>query len=337
MDAFRFAEPLFILLALAAPAAALLRVWRGRAEAVVVPHAARWAPRGLRAPQSRTWALYTAIILLSLAAARPQVLEIRREAVARGYDLMLAIDLSTSMLAEDYERDGEAINRLEAVRPVIQAFITGRPGDRIGVVVFAGRAFTLAPPTTDHRWLERRVGDISIGMVEDGTAIGDAMGLSLANLERARGGEDSTGAFIVLLTDGANTSGALSPAGAAALAAHRSVPVFAVAAGGTGMAPFPVFDEQGRRVGTRPRPFSIEPEALNAIAETTGGRFFMADDQAALQEAFTEIDASQAAEYTVRARLAATSLHAWLAVPAFALLLWSIAPGALLSRRERAA
>ena len=113
----------------------------------------------------------TGLVLLIVALARPQIVEDKREVKQQGYDLMLSIDLSGSMLAEDYERDGERINRLQAIKPIIQAFIKQRTSDRIGMVVFSGRAYTLAPLTFDHDWLERQVERLKLGMIEDGTAI----------------------------------------------------------------------------------------------------------------------------------------------------------------------
>jgi Ca-activated chloride channel family protein len=105
---------------------------------------------------------------------------------SEGYDIMLAIDLSTSMRAEDFEKDGERINRLQAIKPVIQAFIERRPTDRIGIVLFSGRAYTMAPLTFDHDWLARQLSRVRIGMIEDGTAIGDGLGVALTRLEQAR-------------------------------------------------------------------------------------------------------------------------------------------------------
>jgi Ca-activated chloride channel family protein len=273
-----------------------------------------------------------------VAAARPQRVDRHEEVVSRGYDLMLAIDLSTSMLAEDYRGvDGRPINRLEAIRPVISAFVAGRPGDRVGVVVFAGRAHTLAPLTTDHAWLEARIGALKIGLVEDGTAIGDGLGLALAGLEAGRAaGDEATGQFVILLTDGANTSGGLTPPQATAIARHRKTPVYAIGAGRTGMVPFPIFDDAGRRIGTRQFPSSLDVEALRAMSAETGGRYLPAGDLAALRDAFAAIDAARKAEVKVRHRSVTTELFAWFAGPGLAALLLA-APGWRRPRARRAA
>ena len=153
------------------------------------------------------------LVLLVIALARPQKVEDRREIRAEGYDLILSIDLSGSMLAEDYEVGGERLNRLQAIKPVIQSFINERPNDRIGIVIFSGRAYTLAPLTFDHLWLGRQIERLKIGLIEDGTAIGDGLGVALTRLEqaaRSKGG-NRKGAFVILMTDGANNRGALTP------------------------------------------------------------------------------------------------------------------------------
>src|ERR1019366_9631307 len=130
-----------------------------------------------------------------------------------GYDIVLAIDLSGSMLSEDYEKDGKRINRLQAIKPVIQAFIERRPSDRIAVVLFSAKAYTLAPLTRDHAWLARQLERVKTGLIQDGTAIGDALGVALTRLDQAsrEASGKRKGAFIVLLTDGANNTGIISP------------------------------------------------------------------------------------------------------------------------------
>lgn len=343
MSGFGFASPWALAALAVIPAVLAWRRWRGRTPVWLVPYAARWTGRAA-APPGAAWrmaALCLALALLVVAAARPQRADQREEVVSRGYDLMLAIDLSTSMLAEDYAGPDGPISRLDAVRPVIRRFITKRPDDRIGVVVFAARAYTLAPPTTDHAWLDGRVAALRIGMLEDGTAIGDGLGIALAGLEAARPGaaEDAAGQFVILLTDGANTSGTLTPPQSTALARHRGVPVYTVGAGRNGMVPFPVFDDDGRRTGTRMFPSSLDIEALRTISAETGGRFLPAGDVAALEAAFRDIASARKAEFRVRTRLVTTELFPWALGPALALLLlaapaWPV--GARLSTRPAA-
>lgn len=323
MTGLRLADPWLLLALLAIPALMAWRHWLGRAPLLLVPYASAWAGRGLT-PPSRGWRtalLYAAIALTVLAAARPQRLDRREETLSRGYDLMLAIDLSTSMLAEDYHGPKGAMNRLEAIRPIIRAFITGRPNDRIGVVAFAGHAYTLAPLTTDHRWLARQVEALRIGLIEDGTAIGDGLGIALANLESSRKDERLIGRFVILLTDGANTAGELEPPQATAIARHRGVPVYTIGAGRNGMVPMPLLDDTGRRIGTRLQPSSVDTDALKTMATATGGRFFQAGDTKAVASAFAAIDAARKADFRVKTHVEVTELYHWPLLAALACLL----------------
>ena len=154
---------------------------------LLVPFAAAWHRPSLLAASRWPAALAVAgLILLVGALARPQRIEDKREARSQGYDIVLAIDLSGSMLSEDYERDGQRLNRLQAIKPVIQAFIDRRPADRIGSRPFLRKAYTLSPLTTDHAWLARQLDRVKIGLIEDGTAIGDALGVALTRLDQAR-------------------------------------------------------------------------------------------------------------------------------------------------------
>src|SRR5260221_1555231 len=158
-----FKDPLWLIALAALPLVAWLR-GRRRVPVLLVPFAAAWHRPSLTGPAR--WPVILAFLGLALliaALARPQRVEDKREVHSEGYDIVLAIDLSTSMRAEDYERGGERINRLQAIKPVIQAFIERRPTDRIGIVLFAGRAYTMAPLTFDHDWLARQLERVKIG------------------------------------------------------------------------------------------------------------------------------------------------------------------------------
>ncbi len=252
---------------------------------------------------------------------------------------MLAIDLSGSMLAEDYEKGGDRINRLQAIKPVIQAFINDRPNDRIGVVVFSGNAYTLAPLTFDHDWLAKQTERLKIHLIEDGTAIGDGMGVALTRLEQAKretGGKRS-GAFIVLLTDGVNNRGALSPEQAAGIAQKRGVPVYTIGAGKDGIVPFPVFDDKGNKIGYRRMMADLDEEALHQISDTTGGHFFRAVDTDTIESAFKAIDKAQKIEFQAKSYLITTELFYWLAAPGLAALLLAALFARPLWQKEAAA
>lgn len=314
---FTFHDPLWLLALGALP----LLVWlrgRRRVPVLLVPFASAWHRPSLVAPSR--WPVVLAwlgLVLLVGALARPQRVEDKREVRSEGYDIVLAIDLSTSMLAEDFEKDGEPINRLQAIRPVIQAFIERRPTDRIGIVLFSGRAYTMAPLTFDHDWLARQLSRIRIGMIEDGTAIGDGLGVALTRLEQAkreRAGR-RIGAFVVLMTDGANNRGALQPRQAAELAKSRGIPVYTIGSGKEGYVPVPILDEKGRRIRTVPRLSDLDEGALREIASITGGKFFRATDTDTIEGAFKAIDRAQKIEFQAKSYLVTTELFWWLAAP----------------------
>ncbi|MEI7567607.1 MAG: VWA domain-containing protein [Opitutaceae bacterium] len=321
-EGYTFHDPLWLLTLLLLP----LLIWvRGRrgAPVLIVPFAAAWHRPAL-IPTSR-WPAALAmlgLVLLIIALARPQIVEDKREVKQQGYDLMLAIDLSGSMLAEDYERDGDRLNRLQAIKPVIQAFISQRASDRIGLVVFSGRAYTLAPLTFDHEWLARQIERLKIGLIEDGTAIGDGLGVALTRLEQA-GREDGTkrkGAFVVLLTDGANNRGLLTPEQATNIAQSRGVPVYTVGAGRDGLVPMPVFDDSGKKIGYRRAISDLDENQLRTIAESTGAKFFRAADSDTIEKSFAAIDRAQKIEFTAKSYLLTTELFHWFAMPGAALL-----------------
>ncbi len=321
----RFADPLWLLALAGAPVILWLR--RRRSIAFwVIPFAGEWAGRG--AARFSRWPAVLAgagLVLLVAALARPQQRTKRIGARSQGYDLMLAVDLSGSMLTEDYRRDDRPINRLEAIKPVLKAFTDRRPDDRIGVVIFAGRAYTLSPLTTDHAWLSRQIDQLQIGRIEEGTAIGDGLALSLMRLERMErvgqsGGPPRLGAFIVLLTDGANNHGALTPPEAAQLARLSGVPVYALGIGHSGKVSVPILDDRGRKQGYRKEESDLDEGALHRIAEATGGRYFRADETGTIEAAFAAIDAARKNEFQSRAYYVTTELFPWLAGAAGTLL-----------------
>ena len=323
LTSYQFHDPLWLLALLLLP----LLVWvRGRrgAPVLVVPFAAAWHKPSF-IPTSRWPASLagTGLVLLIIALARPQIVEDRREVKQQGYDLMLAIDLSGSMLSEDYERGGERINRLQAIKPVIQAFINQRTSDRIGLVVFAGRAYTLAPLTFDHDWLGRQIERLKIGMIEDGTAIGDGLGVALTRLEQAgrEEGNMRKGAFIVLLTDGANNRGLLTPEQATEIARNRSIPVYTIGVGREGLVRMPVRDEEtGRILGYRQTVSDLDEESLIHIADATRAKFYRATDSDTIEKTFAAIDHAQKIEFQAKSYLITTELFVWFAAPGISLL-----------------
>ncbi len=327
-------SPLWLLAWLVIPMVVWLRQ-RKRVSVLVVPFAADWHRPSLTA--ASRWPTFLAafgVILLIAALARPQRIDDKREVRAQGYDLMLAIDLSGSMLSEDYMRDGNRINRLMAIKPVIQAFVEDRPNDRIGIVVFSGRAYTLAPLTFDHAWLSQQIERLRIGAIEDGTAIGDGLGIALSRLEQAKreAGGKRMGAFVVLLTDGANNRGSLNPMQAVEIAKSRRIPVYTIGAGKEGFVPVPVGRRADGTVVYQQQFSTLDEGLLRAMAGETGGRFFRADEVGTIEEAFKAIDSAQKIEFQAKSHLLTTELFPWLAAPGCLLLLGA----ALVSSRSRA-
>ena len=317
------ADPLWLLALLLLPLAVWWRSRRPR-PVLVIPRVAKWA--GAPAvSMGRLPSILAALgfVALVVALARPQQLEEKKQVRQKGYDIMLAIDLSLSMLAEDYQdKAGGRVNRLEAIQPIIEAFILNRPTDRIGVVIYSGRAFTLSPLTFDHAWLARQMQRLRIGAVrEQGTAVGDGLGLALSRLSQAQRMEQGNrkGAFVILMTDGKNNSGVLDPLEAASLAKNKGIPVYTIAAGRDPYAPIPevdpntgryVLDAYGRkRYGNLDG--SFDEETLRQISSLTDGKFFRAMDVGTAEAAFAAIDKRQRIEFDAKAQIRA---HEWFSV-----------------------
>lgn len=326
-DSWMFASPLWLLGLAAIPAVAWLRSRRGTT-VFVVPHVAKWWGRDPM-PRSRVPALLMAVGLglLVIGMARPQKIEERKQVRVEGYDIVLAIDLSGSMLAEDYQAEGRRLNRLQAVKPIIEAFMNRRENDRIGVVTFGGQAYTLAPLSFDHRWLRSQIERLKVGLVEDGTAIGDALSLAVSRLGqpgRTIDG-DRKGGFLILLTDGANNAGTIDPRRAADLAAARGIPVYTIGAGRNGVVSMPVFDDAGRKLGYRQVVSELDEATLSEIARRTGGRYFRASDSRTIDAAFAAIDREQKIEFDGKTSLRTHELFATVAWPGLVLCLGGFA------------
>ncbi len=319
---FFFKNPWWLLALALVPLLTWLR-WRRGIPALLVPFAADWwRPELVPATRVPAILMSLGLLLLVAAVARPQRTEILSEVRQEGYDIMLVIDLSGSMLAEDYEKDGVRLNRLQAIKPVIRAFINNRPNDRIGIVLFAGKAYTLAPLTFDHAWLARQTERIKIGMMEDGTAIGDGLGVALTRLEHPTGRKSAKrqSSFIILLTDGSNNKGTLKPAQATEIAKARGVVVNTIAAGRAGSAPFPIFDESGKVMGYRRILTDIDEDALKDIAKQTGGQYFRAENTNTIEAAFKAASGGEKIRFETKITRP-HEMFPWLAAPALALLL----------------
>ena len=220
-----------------------------------------------------------AIAMLVVALARPQSTSSRQDVSIEGIDIVLALDISGSMLAEDFTP-----NRIEAAKELAIEFINGRPGDRIGLVVFSGEAFTQVPLTTDHRVLTEMFKKIKTGMIEDGTAIGDGLATAVARLVES----EAISKVIILLTDGVNNMGVVDPLSAAEIAKLKKIRVYSVGIGSMGTAPYPVQTPFGTRYQNVP--VEIDEDLLRNISADTDGKYFRATSNSKLKEIYEEID-----------------------------------------------
>lgn len=288
----RFHDPHLLWLLLLLPFWAWWRWRRTRqAPALRLGHAALFAalPDTWRVRLARLLPLprLLALVLIVLALARPQDVEHETTRHSEGVDLMLALDLSTSMLAEDAQADQPRENRLTMAQAVLADFLKGRPGDRIGLIAFAARPYPAAPLTLDHAWLQAAAGRLRAGDIEDGTALGDAILLALNRL-RGKPGQRG-GKAIIVVTDGRNNAGTTSPELAAAAARTLGIRIHSVGIGSRGVAVIPMADPLG---GTRYRQVQVDLDenTLREIATVSGGVYFRADDRNALTRVFQEID-----------------------------------------------
>ena len=220
-------------------------------------------------------AVVTCVIIV---LARPQSTDRWQNSSTEGVDIVLAVDISGSMLARDFSP-----NRVEAAKDVAARFVSGREYDNIGLVIFAGESFTMCPMTTDHAVLQNLMKEVYCGMVDDGTAIGD--GLATA-INRSKEGPAKS-KTIILLTDGTNNTGVVDPLTAAEIARTFGIRVYTIGVGTQGMAPYPLHPPYGIRYQIMP--VEIDEAKLRQIASTTEGAYFRATDKAALQNIFEEI------------------------------------------------
>jgi Ca-activated chloride channel family protein len=220
-----------------------------------------------------------ALSLIIVALARPQSTTQGEHTNTEGIDIMLATDISGSMLSEDLHP-----NRVEAAKQVASEFIDGRPNDRIGLVVFSGESFTQCPLTIDHAVVKNLLREIHPGMIEDGTAIGMGLATAVTRLQEST----SKSRVIILLTDGVNNRGFIDPLTAAGIAQTYGVRVYTIGVGTEGMAPYPVQTPFG--VQYQNLPSELDEDLLRKIAEETGGKYFRATDTEKLRAIFNEID-----------------------------------------------
>ncbi len=229
-----------------------------------------------------------ALVMIVIALARPRSSEELSKIDTEGIDIALAMDVSTSMLARDLTPD-----RISASKDIAIEFISQRPSDRMGIVVFAGESFTQCPLTTDRATLINLMKEVQTGVIEDGTAIGNGLATAVARLKDS----DAKSRVVILLTDGVNNSGEVSPQMAAEIAKTYGIRVYTIGVGKEGEAPYPVMTPWGVQVQNMK--VEIDEALLKEIAESTGGRYFRATDNTKLAEIYGEINKMEKARTTV--------------------------------------
>jgi Ca-activated chloride channel family protein len=315
----QFLYPHLLWLLLLLPLAAL---WQGRRGAVAAveyssAEAARQVARETRSRAGRwlAWLRWLAVGLFIVGLARPQFGHATTEVTASGIDMMLAIDVSGSMQSLDFKVNGEPVDRVSIVKSVVSKFIDARPNDRLGLVEFAGAPYLVSPLTLDHDWLQQNLERVKVGSIEDGTAIGSAIAMCANRLRD----EPSKSKVIVLLTDGENNSGKISPLMSAEAAKALGIKIYTIGAGVRGEAPMPVKDQFGNTHMVMV-PSDVDEVTLGKIAQETGGQFFRATDTESLKDIYASIDRLQKTTRTVKKFEHHSELFAWALVPGLCVL-----------------
>lgn len=233
----------------------------------------------LRIRQLPDYLRMIAVALLIIAIARPQLNMSKDEKSIEGIDIVLALDVSTSMLAEDFKP-----NRLESAKEVAKEFIENRKSDNIGIVVFAGEAYTKCPSTIDHKVLLDLLASTESGQIDDGTAIGDGLATAINRVKDTK----TKSKVIILITDGVNNMGAIDPVTAASIAKEYNIRIYTIGIGRKGHAPYPYYTPFGKQYQNIE--VKIDEELLNEVAQTTGGKYFRSTKNSSLEEIFKEID-----------------------------------------------
>ena len=312
-----FAQPGWLLLLALVPLVAVWEWWRRRSESRGIQYshidAARAAPKSIWT-RMRLLPVVLRLFVLTLgilALARPQERDVVEERFAEGVDIILVLDTSSSMRAQDFRP-----NRFEAARDVAREFIEGRTSDRLGLVVFAGKAFTQAPLTLDYDFLLSMLQEVELGIIEDGTAIGTALAMSVNRLKET----EAKGKVVILLTDGQNNRGEIDPVTAAEVASAMNVRVYTIGVGTHGQAPV-VIDHPftGRQV--QMVDVEIDEEMLRSVASKTGGRYFRATDKEKLRGVYAEIAELEKTKIEELSYTSYKERYAFFLLPAFGLLL----------------
>jgi Ca-activated chloride channel homolog len=315
----RFLQPEWFWLLALLP---LVLLWRGRRGPIAAIEysdvgLAREVARGSRS-RIAGWLWLLPILagaLMIAGLARPQRANSRTEVTANGIDIVLALDVSGSMQALDFTIDNQRVNRIEVVKSVVAKFIEERPDDRIGIIAFAGAPYLVSPITLDHDWLQQNLERVNIGGVDDGTAIGSAIAASVNRLRTT----PAKSKVVILLTDGMNNTGKISPLAAAEAARALGVKIYTVGVGVRGKAPIPVRDEAGN-LRLIMATVDVDEKTLQAVADETGGKFYRATDTDSLQRIYEQINRFEKTAQTVQKFEHADELYSWALIPSLAIL-----------------
>jgi Ca-activated chloride channel family protein len=317
-----FAHPYFLLLLLALPLLAWLRGKRGKPPAFV--YSSTQLVRGiLNVTRARSGAFLTTLRWLTLALcivalAQPRITKSETKVTASGVDIVVAIDMSGSMRSRDFEINHQPADRLEMIKEVLRGFIAKRPSDRIGLVAFASQAYIAAPLTLDHDFLIQNLERLDIGSIdESSTAIGSGLTTAINRLREVK----SKSKIVILMTDGENNAGKVSPHTAAEAAQALSIKVYTIGVGTRGLAPTPVARDAFGNFIYRNMPVDLAEEPLQEIANMTGGRYYRADNAKHFREIYAEIDKLEKTEAEVKKFAQHRELFAWLISPGLILLL----------------
>ncbi len=324
-----FADPAWLLLLLLLPLMAWLRGKPGQAPSIVFPAMSLVRDLGTRS-RSASRRFFLGLVLASLASAivalaRPQRVKSFDEIKTEGIAIALTVDVSLSMLIEDFYISGKPVNRLTAAKRVMRDFIRGRKNDRIGIVAFAGAPYYPCPLTLDHDWLETNIERVQTGVMEDGTAIGSGIAAAARRLDQQK----VPSKVLIALTDGANNSGKLSPQDAAKLAATLGIRVYAISIGTPGVHMIPLKD--GRIITSGRQEF--DEGTLQDVASIGKGAYYRAQDLEALADIFKTIDQLEKSEIKKKNIIETEDLFFWPLGLAVALLLISLALNQTFFRR----
>lgn len=330
MQYFRFEDPWLLLLLLIIPF--LLAVNRKERRAVLqfssIQKLQTLQTPGIELPTVIPVALrFLAIFLLVLGLARPQEGRKSTEILSTGVDIILAIDTSGSMQALDFQKDNQRVTRLEVVKDVVNEFVQNREYDRIGMVAFGQEAFTQCPLTLDHGILLSFLDKMKIGMAGDSTAIGSAIGISVKRIKELK----SKSKVIILLTDGRNNAGELSPIKAAEIANDFGIKIYTIGVGTRGKAPFLVDTIYGERLVYQE--VDIDEDTLKKISDFTGAKYFRATDLKSLKDIYQQIDSLEKSEVKVIDHTQFKELFPYFLVPTLFLILLEIILSNTLFRR----